>query len=73
MRLSWFCDCTARLLFPLPDTLYKLIAPQIMACFVFGIELPFNHHLSGDAGMIGTRLPKRIFSTHTVYNELVHP
>lgn len=37
-----------------------------MAGFAFGIELTFDHHLRGDTGMIGARLPESVIAFHTV-------
>ena len=44
---------------PLPDALDEFLAPEIEAVFAFGGELALDHHLRGDAGVIGARLPQR--------------
>ena len=50
-------DGVARLGFPLPDPLQEGVPAQIMARAALGGELAFHHHLGGDAGVIGARLP----------------
>ncbi len=57
-------DGAARLRLPLPDSIQKRLASEGLArCLLFG-EQPLHHHLGGDAGMVGARLPQRIAPLH---------
>jgi hypothetical protein len=42
---------------PFPHPLHEFFAAKARAGFTRRIELPFHHHLGGDAGVIGARLP----------------
>ena len=61
-------DGVAGLLLPLPDFLDELVAAQRVA----GLALPGDgeiardHHLGGDAGMVGAHLPQRAIAAHAV-------
>jgi len=59
-------DGAARLLFPGPDTLDKGFARQIGTPPAFDVELPLDHHLCGNAGVVGTELPQRLLAAHAV-------
>ena len=60
-------DGTAVLALPLPDALGEGFAAHLFAAgFAFGGKLLFDHHLGGDAGVIGTRNPERRFAAHAV-------
>ena len=64
----------------LPDSAFhfqtrstKFLAAEIEAVFAFGAELPLDHHLRGDAGVIRARLPQRRVAAHAVpAGERVH-
>src|SRR5690606_23589243 len=59
-------NVTARLFFPFPDFFDELFTAQVMTANAFCTKLTFYHHLGGNTGMVSTRLPKRIFTRHTV-------
>ena len=50
-------DVAARLLLPLPHPLDERIASQCGAALARGNQLPLDHHLRGDARVIGAGLP----------------
>ena len=59
--------------FPVPDFFQKLVATEVVARNVLGIELAFHHDLGGDAGVVGARLPQRVVTRHAVIaDERVH-
>ena len=67
------CNRAARIGFPFPDLFQELFATQIVARDIITFQLPFNHDLRGDAGVIGARLPQRIRSAHAVVScECIH-
>ena len=39
---------------------------QIVTGQVLAIELPLDHHLRGDAGVVGARLPQRVVAAHAM-------
>jgi len=44
-----------------------------MTGFTFVAQLPFNYHLRGNTGVIGTRLPKRVITLHAmITNQRIH-
>ena len=46
---------------PLPDALEELLAPHLAAAGLLALhQLPLDHHLRGDAGMVGARLPQHV-------------
>ena len=57
-------DLAAGLRLPVPDAGDEGVAAELAASHAFGIELPLDHQLGGDAGMVGTRLPQRIAALH---------
>src|SRR4029079_5091587 len=55
----------ARLFLPRPDALEEGLAPHAPAvCLVLLLQQTLDHHLRGDAGMIGARLPQHIAPAH---------
>src|SRR6185312_13250765 len=51
-------DGVAVLVLPLPHTLSESLAAELLAGgFAFGGELTFDHHLRGDAGVVGAGDP----------------
>ena len=48
---------TAGFRLPLPDALGKSFAAEVVAGFTLLTQLSLDHHLRGDAGMVGARLP----------------
>jgi hypothetical protein len=48
----------AGLFLPLPHLLHEGVAAQVVARLVLACQLPFHHHLGGDAGVVGARLPQ---------------
>ena len=73
MRRSW------RVIVP-PDSAFhshtrfdEFLAPEVVARFAFRLELALDHHLGGDAGVVGARLPQRVVAAHAVVaGERVH-
>ena len=58
-------NCSARLLFPLPDFFQKFLAPQgHTARFATLCQLPLNNHLRGDARMVCAGLPEGVKAAH---------
>ena len=63
--LELFYNCSARLLFPLPDFFQKFLASQgHTARLAPSCQLPLNNHLRGDARMVCAGLPQGVKSTH---------
>ena len=60
-------DGAARLRLPGPHLLQKLLAPERAPVGLLALhKLALNHHLGGDAGMVGTRLPQHILAAHAL-------
>ena len=53
-------------MFPLPDTLDELRTAEVVTGDMLRGELPFHHHLGGDAGMVGAGLPEGVVAAHAV-------
>src|SRR3546814_4793910 len=47
---------------PVPDAIDEGLAPEIVPALALASEIPLDHHLGGDAGMVGARLPQRVRS-----------
>ena len=50
-------DGAAGLALPFPHSLDEFLAAQVAAAESLGVELALDHHLRGDAGMVGAHLP----------------
>ena len=61
-----FGDHAAGLFFPPPHSLDEFIAAKIETAFSHGIQLAFDHHLRGDAGVIRARLPQGVEAAHAM-------
>ena len=59
-------DGAAGFRLPGPDPFDERLATEIVAALAHAGQLPLNHHLRGDAGMIGARLPQGIVALHPV-------
>ncbi len=59
-------DRIAVLLLPFPDALLELFASQVGALDAFFGEFALDHHLGGDAGVIGSRQPEGVFAQHAM-------
>ena len=60
-------DGAARVLFPVPDALDELFPAQVMAGFVFfSGQFALNHHLGGDAGVVGADGPQCVAALHAL-------
>ena len=57
-------DGAAGLFLPFPDLVEKLLATQVMAADAFGTQLTLDHHLRGDARVVGARLPQGVATLH---------
>ena len=58
-------DGVAGLLFPLPHALDERLAPHGAAVRLLALQqLALDHHLGGDAGVIGARLPQHVAPAH---------
>ena len=66
MRFIWLQDRAAVLLFPVPDALDELLAADVVAADAFFAQAPLDHHLRGDAGVVGARQPERLIAAHAV-------
>ena len=57
----------AAFFFPLPNALKKFLAAHFAAAFIALLgQLPLNHHLRRNAGMVCARLPQHIAPTHAL-------
>ena len=66
-------DVAAGFLAPLPDAFDEGFAAEVVPGFAFGFKLALHHHLGGDAGVVGARLPQRVIAFHAVIaNQGVH-
>jgi hypothetical protein len=66
-------DRSARVFLPLPDGLQEVLATEIVAAPAFGGQPPLDHHLRGDAGVVGAALPQRRVAAHApVTDQRVH-
>ena len=59
-RLELLEDACARLGLPFPNAVDEGLAPEVVAGLVLLGELALDHHLGGDAGMIGARQPEHV-------------
>ncbi len=60
-------DAVAGLLLPRPDALQELLAAQVVARLAFFLQdLPLDHHLRGDAGMVDARHPADVEAAHAL-------
>jgi len=59
-------DLVAVLRLPFPDALDEFFAAERAAVEAFFGELAFDHHLRGDAGVIGARQPQRVIAAHAM-------
>ena len=57
-------DRTAGLFLPFPDFFEELLAPQVAPLNTLGLQPAFDHHLGGDTGMVGARLPQHVQPVH---------
>ena len=51
---------------PLPDAFEEGVAAHLAAVQTFFGELPFDHHLRGDTGMIGSGQPQSVVAAHAM-------
>jgi len=68
-------DGAAGLLLPLPDLLDELLAAEAVAGLALAreVQVARDHHLGGDAGMVGAELPEGVEAAHPVVaDERVH-
>ena len=60
-------DGAPRFLLPLPYALEELLAAEVAAVRLLALhQLALDHHLGGDAGMIGARLPEHVAAAHAL-------
>ncbi len=60
-------DGVARLLLPLPDAADERLAPERAAVRLLPLhQLALDHHLGGDAGVIGAGLPQHVAPAHAL-------
>ena len=59
-------DVAAGFGLPFPDPLDELFATEIVTGLARGLELTLDHHLGGDARMVGARLPQGGSAAHAV-------
>ena len=66
-RFSWLMIGAAGLVLPLPDALDELVAAQGAAVGLLPLhQLALDHHLRGDAGMVGAGLPQHVAAAHAL-------
>jgi hypothetical protein len=51
-------------LLPRPHALFELLAAEVEARLALERELPLDHGLRGDAGVVDARLPQRVAAAH---------
>ena len=59
-------DGVAGLGLPLPDALFEFFAAEVAVIDAFLFELAVDHHLGGDAGVIGAGEPEGVVAEHAV-------
>ena len=59
-------DVAARFALPLPHPFNEFFPSQVVAALALGGQLPLHHHLRGDSGMVGARLPQGGFAAHAL-------
>ena len=59
-------DLAAGLVLPLPDALDERLAAQVVAGLALLGELPLDHVLRGDAGVVHAGLPQRLVALHAL-------
>ncbi len=60
-------DAGAVALLPLPDAAHELRPAEVVAGLSLGLlQLPLDHHLGGDAGVVHPRLPQGVEPAHPV-------
>ncbi len=59
-------DAVAVLLFPFPDALFEFFAAEVAAVDAFFGEFALDHHLGGDAGVVGAGQPERVLAEHAM-------
>ncbi len=57
-------DSTTRFRLPFPYLLQEFLAPELLARDALFGELAFDHHLRGDARVVGAGLPQRVAPAH---------
>ncbi len=62
-------DDAAGLFFPLPDFIKKLVATQLSAFDTLAFQTTFDHHLGGNACVVGTHLPEGVAPHHAVVTD----
>ena len=66
-RLSWLTIVPPDSAFHCPDALEELFAAQVAARRLCrSVELALDHHLRGDAGMVGAGLPQHVAPAHAL-------
>ncbi len=54
-------------LLPRPHALEERLAAHLAAAGLLALhQLPLDHHLRGDAGMVGARLPQHVLAAHAL-------
>ncbi len=60
-------DGAADFRLPFPHPLEERLAPHLAAAGLLPLhQLPLDHHLRGDAGMVGARLPEHVLAAHAL-------
>ena len=59
-------DGVAGLGLPLPDALFEFFAAEVAAVDAFFGELALDHHLGGDAGVVGAGEPEGVVAEHAM-------
>src|SRR5579864_8930457 len=54
------------LFFPTPNTLNEFFPPEFRPLLSLASQLAFDHHLSGNSGVIGSWEPERDITSHAV-------
>ena len=66
-RRSWLMMVPPRLLLPRPDLLDEFLAPDRAPVRLLALrQLALDHHLRGDAGVVGAGLPEHVAPAHAL-------
>ncbi len=66
-RFSWLTMVPPLSAFHCPDPLEKFGAADVAAARLLPLhQLPLDHHLGGDAGVVGAGLPQHVAAAHAL-------
>ena len=66
-RFSWLADGAAGFRLPRPDLFEEFLAAERAPVRLLALhQLALDHHLGGDAGMVGAGLPEHVAPAHAL-------